>query len=742
MSSTKNLSKWTFQVAVIVLGTLTATQQAEASSLYKYPWSPEFDWKLTQDAHDYNEYGNWAPQSHEGKFAFDFAPRDNNGNRIKADSPEIIDILSPVEGRISLIQTYLNNQAIVDIERTENGLGTGEFIRLIHLTGDSVIEIGLTRGESVSQGQELGELFKGKFSKAEASSLCGTYNDGTPRCPYGSGTHLHIEFPAADYNYPNNKITGEITIDGNVWMDNVFYPAFETPVSTSTNWPFDAQEAVEQIYQDVLSRPADPGGLEAYVKAIENDGRTLEWVRQDIANSPESMENINTIYLEVLGREVDSGTSENGLERHINSLAGGTSLGEVRAEVANTPESRDNINQIYQQKAGRDATSQEIERSVESLAVGATVGDGNKFTVQDVEWAAIREVSLFPDVPRNYVFADDIYDLVSDGVVSGYENGYFQPEIPVNRGEFAKFITSAFGYETNTSCGAFPDVPFGSPFYNEITTLKCNGIVNGNNGLYLPEDDVKRAEATVFLVNGFNNLVDDTLELKRTYDKEPFSDIGHLVEGFQDLIMTTYENGIFNGDNGEFKPDNPLERGQASTVVNRTRNLLETTQANNQDGALEPDKTFDFWKYFTFVSTGLWFDPPTSYGFEFDALGDTLFTDILDFPTGIDSDGSFTVSVGDEEIGVFGAGQSVDFVSLLGEGVSNFLITDIDPLPGNDITDFAVQLAFNEEIGSFRMRPIDEETQSVPEPSSVLGLLAFGALGSLTWRKRKQQRGG
>lgn len=31
--------------------------------------------------------------------------------------------------------------------------------------------------------------------------------------------------------------------------------------------------------------------------------------------------------------------------------------------------------------------------------------------------------------------------------------------------------------------------------------------------------------------------------------------------------------------------------------------------------------------------------------------------------------------------------------------------------------------------------------ESVPEPGSVLGLLAFGALGSLTWRKRKQQRG-
>ena len=31
-----------------------------------------------------------------------------------------------------------------------------------------------------------------------------------------------------------------------------------------------------------------------------------------------------------------------------------------------------------------------------------------------------------------------------------------------------------------------------------------------------------------------------------------------------------------------------------------------------------------------------WYDPPTTYGFEFEALDGTLFTDILDFPVGED----------------------------------------------------------------------------------------------------------
>ncbi|WP_017651336.1 hypothetical protein [Fortiea contorta] len=149
-----------------------------------------------------------------------------------------------------------------------------------------------------------------------------------------------------------------------------------------------------------------------------------------------------------------------------------------------------------------------------------------------------------------------------------------------------------------------------------------------------------------------------------------------------------------------------------------------------QQNPILPSAKEGNWQVFRNVPGCRWYDPHTTYGFEFQALDDTLFTEILDFPIG--DDDRFTVSVGDRILGEFGAGDSVDFVSLFGSGISNFKITDIDSLLGSTAeTAFPIQLAFNDRRGSFKMRPISQETspQSTPESTSVLGLLALTAWG-------------
>ncbi|MCC5639901.1 hypothetical protein LC593_29565 [Nostoc sp. CHAB 5844] len=150
----------------------------------------------------------------------------------------------------------------------------------------------------------------------------------------------------------------------------------------------------------------------------------------------------------------------------------------------------------------------------------------------------------------------------------------------------------------------------------------------------------------------------------------------------------------------------------------------------SQQNPILPNAREGNWQVFRNVAGCRWYDPPTTYGFEFQALDDTLFTEILDFP--FDDDNRFTVSVGDSILGEFSPGQNVDFVSLLGFGVPNFKITGIDSLFGStEETAFPIQLAFNDRRGSFKMRPISPGTspQSTPESTSALGLFVLGAWG-------------
>jgi hypothetical protein len=135
--------------------------------------------------------------------------------------------------------------------------------------------------------------------------------------------------------------------------------------------------------------------------------------------------------------------------------------------------------------------------------------------------------------------------------------------------------------------------------------------------------------------------------------------------------------------------------------------------------------------------SGNWFDPPMTPGFRYEMLSNSLFTQVLNLPVGIDSDETFAVLVGDVLLGQFRSNQSVDFVALLGGGVSEFTIAGIDPLVNSqDPIAFPVRLAFNTETADFSMQPVS--TAAVPEPASLFGMLVAGASGvSLRLRQKK-----
>jgi len=134
---------------------------------------------------------------------------------------------------------------------------------------------------------------------------------------------------------------------------------------------------------------------------------------------------------------------------------------------------------------------------------------------------------------------------------------------------------------------------------------------------------------------------------------------------------------------------------------------------------------------FLAAPSGAWFDPPATSGFDFAMTGASLFTDILGFPTGIDADGAFEVWVGALSLGTFNVGDGVNFVDLVGNGVSSFRITGINPaVDGGDPLAFPIQLAFDTATADFTMTPIE----AIPEPAS-LSLLGIGAIGLLRRRR-------
>lgn len=112
---------------------------------------------------------------------------------------------------------------------------------------------------------------------------------------------------------------------------------------------------------------------------------------------------------------------------------------------------------------------------------------------------SVLGTSAFSDLSSAWA-QEEISNLVSAKVLSGYPDGSFKPDNPLTRAEFAKMIVSAFSspYQAPAS---FRDVPpdfWAAPY---IAQAQAKGWVNGYpDGSFCPQESITRAQVLAVLV--------------------------------------------------------------------------------------------------------------------------------------------------------------------------------------------------------------------------------------------------
>ncbi len=103
--------------------------------------------------------------------------------------------------------------------------------------------------------------------------------------------------------------------------------------------PIGYEDLTRQLYRQILGREPEPNGFRDNVNAMRQHG--FEWVRAGIAGSQESRNNINNMYRQYLCRDADS----SGMNHHINLLASGQmALDQIRNGIANGAEAQQHRN--------------------------------------------------------------------------------------------------------------------------------------------------------------------------------------------------------------------------------------------------------------------------------------------------------------------------------------------------------------------------------------------------------------
>jgi hypothetical protein len=195
----------------------------------------------------------------------------------------------------------------------------------------------------------------------------------------------------------------------------------------------------------------------------------------------------------------------------------------------------------------------------------------------------------FTDVPSDNVFYTFIRCLACRGIISGYDDGTFRPFNDITRGQIAKIVSNAAGFDEDPGPQIYEDVPSGSPFYQWINRLSMRGHIGGypcgtvdaepcvepdNLPYFRPANSATRGQLAKIVANAAG--------LSKTPSGQFYTDVpeGHT---FYVWIMRLTDEGVMSGYDcggpGEpcdsenrpyFRPFNNVTRGQASKIVANT----------------------------------------------------------------------------------------------------------------------------------------------------------------------------
>lgn len=173
----------------------------------------------------------------------------------------------------------------------------------------------------------------------------------------------------------------------------------------------------------------------------------------------------------------------------------------------------------------------------------------------------------FDDVLPGSTFYPYIECLACQGIITGYPDNTFRPSNPITRGQAAKIMANAAGFNETIppTQQTFLDVPPDSTFWVYIERVAMHGAINGYpDGTYRPGNNMTRGQLSKIdsEVKGYNDVIPAT---QQTFtDVEPGSTFWLYIE-------RVALHGIVSGySDNTFRPNNDVTRGQASKIVTMT----------------------------------------------------------------------------------------------------------------------------------------------------------------------------
>jgi uncharacterized repeat protein (TIGR02543 family) len=215
---------------------------------------------------------------------------------------------------------------------------------------------------------------------------------------------------------------------------------------------------------------------------------------------------------------------------------------------------------------------------------GDVAGTDNPLVVViegDLEISALfREIITFSDVEESDWAYDEIAACVEAGIVSGFPDGQYRPDLLVDRAAMAVYIARGVaggpeGIPEGPEEPTFPDVPVDHWAFGPIEYVVSLSIVSGyGDGSYQPEHTLTRGQMSVFVARaivdptGAEGLASYTPPLVPT-----FSDVPTDYWCFAHVEYLAGEDVVSGYPDGAYRPTAWVTRAQMAVYMARAFDL-------------------------------------------------------------------------------------------------------------------------------------------------------------------------
>jgi len=215
-----------------------------------------------------------------------------------------------------------------------------------------------------------------------------------------------------------------------------------------------------------------------------------------------------------------------------------------------------------------------IPQGNESIVVraqsGAISGDSSRISM--------NETPFFADVSLNHANYKAIKFLEDAGVISGYPDGTFKPELPVKRVEALKMLMLAFEVDSGGRQVKLPfnDTDESSWYASTLATALDRSIVRGyEDGSFKPEKVVNKAEYLKML------YVTNSIEPKLPLMEDPYSDVprNSWYAGYAHL---TNRQNLIDVVNDQLNAESGMTRGDVAETIYRLMQIMQNDLVSYQ----------------------------------------------------------------------------------------------------------------------------------------------------------------